>query len=424
MKKNAIQGPRDQGPNAALLMSLLPTAAMFSELREFVVQSGIRVLAAVLEQERAAACGPRYQHQPERAATRSGSTTGTLVLGGRKVRVKRPRAHATNGDEVVLPSWARFTGEDPLIDRTVEQMVVGVSTRKYERSLEPVDDGVETTATSKSAVSRRFVAATQAQLDEWLATDLSGLNLVALMIDGIHFGEHLVLCALGIDASGAKHVLGLWEGATENATACRDLLTNLRDRGVRTDRTILVVIDGGKALAKAVRQVFGKRALIQRCQVHKMRNVLDQLPEKMRVSVRKAMNDAYRTGKVERAKRLLNNLERRLQPKHPGAAASLREGLDETLTVMAFGLDHTLERTLSTTNPIENLNGTTRHVARRVKQWQGGSMVLRWVAAGVREASKGFRRLRGCDGMKRLITQLTLHDRKQNSTVDAAQEAA
>lgn len=418
MEKSVRKRPESQGVDARMVQRMLPAAAMFGELRELVMHAGLRAVELMLESERTAACGARYERQVDRQATRTGHASGELVLGGRRVSVKRPRARTRAKEEVVLPSWKRFSAEDPLTERAVEQMLVGVSTRKYARSLEPVAEGVTTRGTSRSAVSRRFVAATQEQLDTWMATDLGGLELVAVMIDGLAFREHVVLCALGIDASGQKHVLGLQEGATESAVSCTALLSNLRERGLRTDRALLVVIDGGKALAKAVRDVFGPLALIQRCQVHKMRNVLDQLPETKRGGVRKAMYDAYRSRSADTARRLLNNLERTLRKNHPGAAASLREGLDETLTVLTFGLGSTLERSLSTTNAIENLNGNIRRISRRVKTWRDGSMILRWVGAAVNEASKGFRRFRGFKDLKKLVDVLHTHTAKLTKSVD------
>jgi putative transposase len=287
-------------------------------------------------------------------------------------------------------------------------MLVGVATRKYGRSLEPI--GVQTRGTSKSAVSRRFVAATAARVEEQLAQPLGDFKLAALMIDGIHFGEHIVLVALGIDENGRKHALGLLEGATENSATCTALMTNLAERGLDTTRSLLVVIDGGKALAKAVRSVLGKRALLQRCQVHKKRNVLDQLPERMRPSVSAAMSQAYASRDKSHALRLLNNLERRLAKEHPGAAASLREGLDETLTVVGLGLPNALERTLATTNPIENVNSVARRVCGRVTRWRSGEMILRWMLSAMSEAAKGFRRLKGHAGMPLLIARLKAND--------------
>jgi transposase-like protein len=283
---------------------------------------------------------------------------------------------------------------------------------------------VEERGTSKSAVSRRFVAATSARVAEQLARPLGELKLAAVMIDGIHFGEHVILVSLGIDESGTKHVLGLHEGATENAASCTALLANLVERGLDPTRSVLVVIDGGKALRKAVREVFGKRALVQRCQVHKKRNVLDQLPERMRASVSAALSQAYGSRDKARAMRLLNNLERRLAKEHPGAATSLREGLDETLTVIGLGLPRALERTLATTNPIENLNSVARRVCGRVTRWRGGEMILRWMVGAMSEAAKGFRRLKGHPGMPVLIAWLRRNDEAIDGETKANVSAA
>lgn len=384
---------------------------MRRDLREFVISAGVAALSAVLEEERTAIVGPRYAHLPTRQARRSGSAPGELVLGGRRVRVRRPRARTVEGREVTLPTWASFAAEDPLHERAVEQMLVGVSTRRYARSLEPLPAELPARGTSRSAVSRRFVAATERQMAEWLERDLSELDLAVLMLDGVYVEEHVLLVALGIDTDGKKHVLGVREGATENAAACTALLTGLRDRGLRDDRAVLVVIDGSKALAKAVREVHGPRALVQRCQAHKTRNVVDQLPEEMRPSVRQALREAYASSDVARAKRLLTNLARRLRDAHPGAAASLEEGLDETLAVKRLGLPRRLERQLSTTNAIENLMGSVRLLSRRVKRWRGGRMILRWTVTAVADAAQRFRRVTGArEGMTKLLRALDRHD--------------
>lgn len=384
---------------------------MRRDLREFVIAAGTAALGAVLEEERTQAVGPRYAHLPTRQARRSGSAPGELVLGGRRVRVRRPRARTVEGREVTLPTWAAFAAEDPLHERAVEQMLVGVSTRRYARSLEPLPAELPARGTSRSAVSRRFVAATERQMAEWLERDLSELDVAVLMLDGVYVEEHVLLVALGIDTDGKKHVLGVREGATENAAACTALLTGLRDRGLRDDRAVLVVIDGSKALAKAVREVHGPRALVQRCQAHKTRNVVDQLPEEMRPSVRQALREAYASSDASRAKRLLTNLVRRLRDAHPGAAASLEEGLDETLTVKRLGLPKLLERQLSTTNAIENLMGSVRMLSRRVKRWRGGRMILRWTVTAVADAAQRFRRVTGArEGMTKLLRALDRHD--------------
>jgi putative transposase len=394
------------------------------DLRAFVVDAGMAALAELLESERAAVCGPRHARQKERRAYRAGHTRGELVMGGRRLSADRPRARTLDGEEVKLPSWRFFSDEDPLTERAMEQMLVGVSTRKYARSLEPTSPDVKTRGASKSAVSRRFVAKTEAQMDEWLKRDLSEISLTALMIDGVHVDEHVLLVALGIDVDGDKHVLGVREGATENSTACTELLADLVERNLRTDYTILAVLDGAKALAKAVRTVWGKRVLIQRCQVHKLRNVTDQLPESMRPSVKKTMQQAYRARNAKTAKRLLANLLQRLRSEHPGAAGSLEEGLDETLTVMGFNLPEWLERTLSTTNAIENLIGSVRNLGHRVRRWRDGKMILRWTATALIEASKQFRKLRGHAGMGKLVAALRAHDSARDGAVDRKENAA
>jgi transposase-like protein len=264
--------------------------------------------------------------------------------------------------------------------------------------------------TSKSAVSRRFVAKTAAQLQAWQSAPLDGVELVALIIDGVHIGEHCVVVALGIAADGQKHALGLWEGATENATVCQSLLANLQSRGLRTNRSVLVILDGALALHKAVRAVFGEAALIQRCQVHKLRNILEHLPERQRPWVRAIVGRAYQATDVKTAIRLLTDLAKRLDDEYPSAAGSVREGLEETLTVLSLRLSARLQRSLVTTNAAESLLSRTRHVKRNVKRWRGGQMMLRWVAAGVLEAVKGFRRVKGCGDMPRLVAALRARD--------------
>jgi putative transposase len=393
-------------------------AIMRHDLREFVIAAGTAALAAMLEDERTQLVGPRYAHLPTRSARRTGSTLGELVMGGRRVQVRRPRARTLDGEEMQLPSWAAFAAEDPLNERAVNQMLVGVSTRRYARSLEPLAAPLPERGTSRSAVSRRFVAATEKQMAEWLGRDLSKLDLGALMIDGICIADHVLLVALGIDANGKKHVLGVREGATENAAACTALLTDLRERGLRTDRAVLVVIDGSKALARAVRNVFGTSAIVQRCQAHKTRNVVDQVPEELKPSVRQALREAYSTNEYERARTMLTNLVRRLRDEHPGAASSLEEGLDETISIKRLHLPKNLERKLSTTNMIENLMGSVRDLARRVKRWRGGTMIVRWTVTAVADAATRFRRITGArDGMTQLMRALAQHE---NSTAPVA----
>lgn len=382
-----------------------------AELMDLAVASGLRVLQTMLEDDRTAICGRRYQHQVPRQATRAGTVPSEVVLGGRKVALRRPRVRA-NGEEVPLPTFQAMASEDPLNRRVVEQMLVGVATRQYARSLDPLPATMVSRGTSKSAVSRRFVAKTAAQLTAWRSTPLDGLELVALLVDGVHIGEHCIVVALGIDHTGRKHALGLWDGSTENASVCQSLLSDLQSRGLRTDRSLLVILDGSKALHKAVTQTFGSAALIQRCQVHKLRNILEHLPDGQRPWVRAIVARAYKQVDVAIARRLLQDLARRLEDRYPSAAASVREGLDETLTILTLGLSDRLRQSVATTNAIESLISRTRHVKRNVKRWRGGHMVLRWTAAAILEAVKGFRRLKGHRDMPTLLASLRARDQQ------------
>src|SRR5712692_657533 len=389
-----------------------------AELMELAVASGLKVLTTMLEEDRTAICGRRYQHQAERQASRTGTAPSEVVLGGRKVALRRPRVRAS-GAEVPLPTFQLMASDDPLNRRVVEQMLVGVATRQYARSLEPLPMTMGSRGTSKSAVSRRFVAKTAAQLAAWRATALDAIDLVALLIDGVHIGEHCIVVALGIDHTGQKHALGLWDGSTENAAVCQSLRADLQSRGLRTDRSLLVILDGSKALHKAVTRTFGSAALIHRCHVHKLRNILEHLPEGQRPWVRAIVARAYKQVEVATARRLLQDLARRLEDRYPSAAASVREGLDETLTILTLGLSDRLRQSLATTNAIESLISRTRHVKRNVKRWRGGQMVLRWTAAAILEAVKGFRRLRGHADMPKLVAALRARDQELGIAVSA-----
>lgn len=392
-----------------------------AELWEVVIRAGLQVVEALLEEDRRLLCGPRYAHDAQRTASRAGTVASAVVLGGRKVAVRRPRVRSADG-EIPLPTFEALAQRDPLTHRTVEQMLVGVSTRRYARSLEPVPDDVRSSSTSKSAVSRRFVARTRAQLEAWQSRLLDDLALAVLFIDGVQFAGQCVVVAMGVDTRGHKHVLGLWDGSTENTTVCQGLLANLAERGLRTDRSVLVVLDGSKALRKAVEHTLGRAAWVQRCHVHKLRNVLSYLPPARQSAVRTTMRRAYGSADPGPAKRQLETLARQLEDAYPSAAASLREGLDETLTVLALNLGQTLRRTLTTTNTIENLIGGLRQVHRNVKRWRGRKMVLRWAVAGVLEAQKGFRRCRGYQDMRALVNALRARDERLGLT--AAGKAA
>src|SRR2546428_5618417 len=321
-----------------------------AELTELVVRSGMKVLEAMLEEDRVAVCGPRYAHQAEREAGRAGTTTSAVVLGGRKVQIRRPRVRAGK-QEVSLPTFEAMAQTDPLNRRIVEHMLLGVATRRYARSLEPLPTEIRSRGTSKSSVSRRFVARTTAQVRSWQTASLEALDLVAIFLDGVVFAAHCLEGALRIAATGQKHPLGLWDGSTGNAAVCQGLLSNLQSRGLRTDRSLLVILDGSKALRSAVDHTFGRAACVQRCQVHKTRNVLDYLPDGQRPWAHAILRRAYAHHDPAKARRLLEDLARRLDDEFPSAPQSVREGVDETLTRLRLALPQRPPRAPPTTHP-------------------------------------------------------------------------
>jgi transposase-like protein len=375
-------------------------------LREFMLSAGKEAFVREMEDDRTLLCGPKGEFQTDRRAYRHGHDVGTLVLGGRKVRMPKPRVRSIAGEEMELPHWRLFSREDPLDERVQEQMLVGVSTRKYARSLEELPEEFPQTGVQRSSVSRRFVARTARIVEEFLGRSLEAIDLPVIMLDGVHLGDHVLVVALGIDATGKKQVLGVAEGTTESEEVGKNLLRGLIDRGLRVERARLFVIDGGKGLRKAIRSVFGEWALVQRCQVHKTRNVVEHLPERQRVWVRASLRRAWSAATVGRARDLLRTLAGRLQSDHPGAASSIEEGLDETLTLIRLGLVGALHQSLRSTNPIENLQGSIRRVTRNVKRWKGGSMALRWTVSAVLDAEKSFRRLKGHRDMPRFVAAL------------------
>jgi transposase-like protein len=329
-----------------------------------------------------------------------------VTFGGRRIPIRRLRARTREGQEAELPSYTYAASRDPLDARTLEQMVLGVSTRGYARSLDRLPESVRERSVSKSAVSRRFVALTQQQLGAWLHRPLHDLRLRVLPIDGIVFRDHTILVVLGVSDDGTKHLLGLREGSTENAAVARALLEDLIERGLQVECAMLFVIDGSKALRRAIEKLFGRLAVVQRCQVHKQGNVRDHLPLELQASVARAMREAYLCPDAKLAQRQLERLAASLERDHPGAAASVREGLAETLTLQRLGLSGALYLTLRSTNPIEHVNSKIVAFTRRDSRWRGGAMLQRWVGAALIEAEKNFRRLRGHRSMPQLIAAL------------------
>ena len=391
---------------------------MENSLFDLCVDTGRQVLGAMMEQDREELCGPRWKHDPDRSAGRSGSTKSEVTLGGRRIPISRPRVRSQAGKEMELPSFTFAANRDPLDRHTLNAVACGISNRKYARSLDPLPGGIEDRSTSKSSVSRRYVAMTTKQMTRWLTMPLGDRHFPIVMIDGIHLGDHLVLIALGIDFEGKKQVLGLREGHTENGRVAKALLRDLVERGLCPERARLFIIDGALALSSAIRTVFGSLGVIHRCQIHKERNILGHLPERMHASVKSVLREAWNLHDAVVAKRRLERLASSLEAKYPGAAASVREGLDETLTLQRLGVGGRLYTKLRTTNAIENLNSGVATYARNVKRWQGGRMVVRWVSAAIGEAEKKFRRVQGWRDIEKLVKALDVFEAKEEAAAE------
>ena len=265
---------------------------------------------------------------------------------------------------------------------------------------------------------RRYVAMTTKQMTSWLTTPIGHRHFPIVMIDGIILGDHTVLIALGIDSEGKKQVLGLREGDTENSRVAKALLRDLVERGLDPERARLFVIDGAKALRSAIRKIFGDLGVVQRCQRHKQQNILGHLPDGMQASVKTILKEAWSLCDAKLAKARLERLASSLETDHPGAAESVREGLDETLTLQGLGIEGTLYRKLRSTNGIENLNSGITAYSKNVKRWRGGSMVVRWVSAAIVEAEKKFRRVQGWRDIERLVRALDLIEAKEEATAE------
>lgn len=378
-----------------MLEVLLETKAQIEALS---AQAGLKILECLMQQEIQERCGPHGQQQ----ACRHGHQSGYIIYGGRKVAIRKPRVRAKGGGEVLLKSYAAFQ-EDGRMQRAVARKLTHqVSTRNYAAA---IDECLEGYGIERSSVSRQWKAATQAELQKLCQRPVPA-DLVGLLIDGKYFRQQCLVVALGVDKTGKKHVLGLWQGATENSTLVRELLADLRERGLNTEAPLLVVLDGAKALYKGVREVLGQHAVVQRCRVHKLRNVLEHLPLEKRQQAAWRLRGAWAKATPEEALKELRSCVKWLEPICSAAARSLEEGLEETLTVTRLGLPEGLVRTFSSTNLIESCFARTEAWTSRVKRWRDGQMVQRWGAAALLFAEKGFRRVRGCDHIDQLLQAL------------------
>jgi putative transposase len=383
---------------------------------------GLGVLAELMEEEVVEVVGVKGKHDAERVAVRHGHDSGEVTLGGRRVQVERPRVRSADGSaEVRLHTYEYFADRDPLTKVVLERMLAGVSTRRFRRTQEPVGNDVERRArsTSRSSVSRMLVERTRRSLGELMSRRLDDVRLAVMMIDGLELQGRTNVVALGVTTEGVKIPLGLWEGSTENATVATALLSDLVERGLDPEQGILFVIDGAKALRKAIRNVFGE-APVQRCLRHKERNVTEHLPERDRANVQQRLRKAWALDDHSRALDQLRRLVGELERTYPGAAGSLREGIEETLTLTRFGVTGSLKRTLESTNPCESMIEIVRRTQRNVKRWSSGEMALRWTAAGMLEAERQFRKIIGYRDLATLVVAIERdHDRRRH-TADAA----
>lgn len=382
--------------------ALLETAA--EGLLSLSIELGMEVVRQLLEADVTALAGEKGRHDSGRMAYRHGSERTKVVMGGEKRDIQRPRVRSKEGAELSLPTLAVFQDEEPLNQAVLARLLAGVSTRKYAGSRELKEP--DTACVSKSEVNRRFVKELSDLMEEFFNRRINE-DYPIMMLDGMAVGKMTVIAAMGIGRDGRKRVLGLSAGGTENQEAVKELLADLLNRGLTPDRPRLFVLDGGKALHKAVTDTFGRYAVIQRCQVHKKRNVQEQLPKSEQANVGLALSKAYLEHEYDKARRALEHVANDLEDRYPKAAASLREGLEETLTVHRLGIPGLLRQTLSNTNAMESANSVAASVLKRVKHWKDGEQILRYAAAGFVEAEKSFRRIKGYRQIPLLLEALS-----------------
>jgi putative transposase len=373
---------------------------------------GLGVVHELMEFEVTEVVGPKGKHNPGRVAKRHGHEDGSMTLGGRRVKVDRPRVRsADNERELPLATYGHFADRDPLTRAVMDRMLAGVSTRRFADVGEPVGEEVKQTSTStgKSTVSEVFIERTRTALGELMGRRLDDVRVAVMMLDGLEIAGRTHIVALGISTEGVKIPLGLWEGSTENATLARTLLADLVDRGLDPEQAILFVIDGGKAIRRAIKDVFGERALVHRCHRHKERNVCDLLPERDRPTVLVKIRGVWALKDPYLAEQRLELLASELERTWPDAAASLREGMPETLTLMRLGIGGQLAKALCSTNPCESMIEIVRHTQRNVKRWQDGDMRKRWTAAGMLLAEQQFRRIIGYRDLAALVAAIERH---------------
>jgi len=373
-------------------------------LSSFATEMGLRVAQCLLEDEVTQRCGPRHERRPERDVTRFGHQQGYVTIAGQKASIQKPRLRYTAGrGEAELERYGLLQSPDAMPQAALNHLVNGVSTRRYEKVVHLARDAF---GVKKSSVSRGFVRASAAEVQRLAERRFDDERFAVIFIDAQPYAGEMMVVALGITTAGEKRILGLRQGATENATVVTSLLEELRERGVKADTPTLFVLDGARALRAAVGRVWGKFAVVQRCQAHKRRNVEAHLPESHQEELRKRLNAAYHEASETQARTLLRGTIAWLRKISPAAAASLEEGWEETLTVVRLRVPELLRKTLATTNPIESAFSVAESVTRRVKRWRDGDMRERWCVAGLMDAESRFRRIKGHRHMKQLLDAL------------------
>jgi transposase-like protein len=364
----------------------------------------LMVMRAMMDLEIASITGPKHKHEGQRRYTRWGSNPGSVAMDGQRIKLRVPRAvEKETKKSYELETYGLFHKGTELIKRAYRDLIRGISTRNYAEGVEKFVGGY---GTSSSTISRKMTRATADKLKELMTRRFENLELGVLMIDGVHFGDQTVVIALGIDIKGLKHILGIWQGATENSQVVKNLLGELVDRGLSTEQRMLVVLDGSKALRKAVADVLGNDTPVQRCVAHKKRNIVEQLPKKYQSQVSKRLTKAYNIVQYNDAKDELTDLARELELINPSAARSLEEGMEETLTLHKLRIPGVLRKTLQSTNLIESSISVLRYKTRNVKNWSGGNQTERWVAAGLLEAEENFTRIKGHASLTFLVDAL------------------
>lgn len=419
MQKKANGKVREIGESSVVVELPLSVAGVIERLPEVIgelaQEAGLLLMSAAMESECTMIAGPKDSKNPLRMANWWGSDLSPVYYDRHKVLIERPRLRGKDNKEIPLATFKALRNPRGMRSSVTKNMALGISSRNYEEAVEGFMKGY---GIKKSSVSRHFVKATAEQMREFLERNLSGLDLAAIFIDGIAFKGQLIVVALGLDKDGRKHVLGLWQGATENATVCTSLLEDMARRGLNMGSDYLFILDGSKALRSAVSKMFGSDAAVQRCQQHKRRNVLDHLPEEHQHAIDARLSTAYKMADYEDAKKSLELTVKYLERLNPSAAGSLKEGLEETLTIHKLGIAGLLRKTLSTTNPIEACFSVTRTITGRVKRWRGADMVQRWAIAALLRAERKFNRIKGYKELPRLVAVL------QRKSLDGKEAAA